>query len=201
MIRPPPPGMCGRWQSGQISKASSTTHTPPPPPARRQTPLLTPHPSPAPPALLGRIGSLTAVAPRFSGVVLSPDEEVQLAAVAAAVQWICKDVEASVGPKTEATRHALRFRLAVCLFLVFVCVCLFARVVGGGLGSCFIRASSESGACLPLKDVADTKRSILPFFEEPSDAMIYDKDTAKAEKNHDGFHANKLLPREYTVHR
>lgn len=41
--------------------------------------------------------------PRFSGVVLSSDEEIELAAVAAAVQWICKDVEASVGPRTEAT--------------------------------------------------------------------------------------------------
>jgi len=30
-------------------------------------------------------------------VVLSEGEELQLAAVAAAVQWICQDVEASVG--------------------------------------------------------------------------------------------------------
>eukprot|EP00903_Cladosiphon_okamuranus_P010822 g10223.t1 len=40
----------------------------------------------------------------FSGVVLSEDEEAQLAAVAAAVQWIYKDAEASVGPRAEATR-------------------------------------------------------------------------------------------------
>eukprot|EP00752_Nemacystus_decipiens_P004887 g4447.t1 len=40
----------------------------------------------------------------FSGVVLSPHEEIELAAVAAAVRWIWKDVEASVGPRTEASR-------------------------------------------------------------------------------------------------
>ncbi|CAM9800801.1 unnamed protein product [Scytosiphon promiscuus] len=34
----------------------------------------------------------------FSGVVLSGDEEVQLAGVAAVVQQVCRDVEASVGP-------------------------------------------------------------------------------------------------------
>ncbi|CAM9105086.1 unnamed protein product [Pylaiella littoralis] len=40
----------------------------------------------------------------FSGVVLSEGEEVQLAAVAAAVQWICRDVETSVGPSSGITR-------------------------------------------------------------------------------------------------
>ncbi|CAM9760566.1 unnamed protein product [Ectocarpus fasciculatus] len=40
----------------------------------------------------------------FTGVVLSDDEEVKLAAVAAAVRWACQDVEASVGPSRDVTR-------------------------------------------------------------------------------------------------
>ncbi|CBJ25749.1 propionyl-CoA carboxylase, alpha subunit [Ectocarpus siliculosus] len=40
----------------------------------------------------------------FTGVVLSGDEEVKLAAVAAAVRWVCRDVEASVGPSPDVTR-------------------------------------------------------------------------------------------------
>lgn len=42
---------------------------------------------------------------RFTGVVLSDDEEMKLAAVAAAVRWVCQDVEASVGPSPDVTRH------------------------------------------------------------------------------------------------
>lgn len=42
---------------------------------------------------------------RFTGVVLSDDEEVKLAAVAAAVRWVCQDVESSVGPSPDVTRH------------------------------------------------------------------------------------------------
>ncbi|CAN0229620.1 unnamed protein product, partial [Ectocarpus sp. 8 AP-2014] len=41
----------------------------------------------------------------FTGVVLSDNEEVKLAAVAAAVRWVCQNVEASVGPSPDVTRH------------------------------------------------------------------------------------------------
>lgn len=39
---------------------------------------------------------------RFTGVVLSSDEELRLAAVAAVMRWAVQDADASVGPGVNA---------------------------------------------------------------------------------------------------
>lgn len=115
----PSPGIC-KLSFPNCPKSRSNTHVPPPPrppvrpPALPLNSLLIPLVRSVPltcAAGFALLGVYCLVCgrgahPRFSGVVLTPHEEVKLAAVAAAVQWICKDVEASVGPRTEATRYA-----------------------------------------------------------------------------------------------
>lgn len=64
--------------------------------SRKPVPVLLP--------LAGGLHFLAIYVARFGGVELSEDEELRLAAVAAAVRWICKDVEASVGQNKNTTR-------------------------------------------------------------------------------------------------